>query len=559
MKLKLCTFSLILVYNIFFPISIQAQWSNDPSQNLQVSPWGMSPQAVTDGAGGVYILWHVNSFATPQYLQRVNKYGYICWEWPLVIQGEWGGTGFYPYIIEDGSTGALVAFSELQVSGEFPYPGRGLVTRVDSTGSFVWDSVNVRVSLTDSSYGAVGMVPDGEGGAIVVFIVEFLETIPLYVQHISSSGQRLWGDSGVFVTDVVSSAAISLVSDGAGGVILHYWEDDFKFSRIDSNGNILGTTNSTMFYSRMIPDRNGGAIMSGTRYSGGDYNSVANRLSFDGIFLWGNEGITLADSTGIQGSGINIALNEDETATFVWRKPVNSLNNIFTQRLTENGQIVWNENILVSLYPSEKVGGQVLPSDSGSNIYIWADSRNSNGDPFGSDIYTQKISSTQERLWPYDDIQITYSHPSHMKIATDQQNGAIVVWSDEPLYGIFAQQISKNGILGEVIDSVSSIEVENENKFPEVFELYQNYPNPFNPSTVIRYQLSAISNVELIIYNALSQEIKLLFSGQLPAGNYQSIWDGRDNFENQLSSGVYFYRLKINNNKIKTKKMLLIR
>ncbi len=71
------------------------------------------------------------------------------------------------------------------------------------------------------------------------------------------------------------------------------------------------------------------------------------------------------------------------------------------------------------------------------------------------------------------------------------------------------------------------------------FKLYQNYPNPFNPKTIISYQLSVISDVELSVFNLIGQRIATLVLGRQPAGYYEVEWDAAG-----ISSGVYFYRIK---------------
>jgi hypothetical protein len=93
---------------------------------------------------------------------------------------------------------------------------------------------------------------------------------------------------------------------------------------------------------------------------------------------------------------------------------------------------------------------------------------------------------------------------------------------------------------------------------PASFKLNQNYPNPFNPSTVISYQLASMSKVRIKVYDVLGKEIATLVNGQKPAGNYQVVWDGTDNFGNKVTSGVYFYRIDTDNF-VQTKKMILMK
>ena len=76
------------------------------------------------------------------------------------------------------------------------------------------------------------------------------------------------------------------------------------------------------------------------------------------------------------------------------------------------------------------------------------------------------------------------------------------------------------------------------------YYLSQNYPNPFNPSTTIRYELAAISNVTIKIYNILGQEVRTLVHQVQTAGQQAAIWDSRNSFGRVVSSGVYFYRIE---------------
>jgi photosystem II stability/assembly factor-like uncharacterized protein len=90
-------------------------------------------------------------------------------------------------------------------------------------------------------------------------------------------------------------------------------------------------------------------------------------------------------------------------------------------------------------------------------------------------------------------------------------------------------------------------------EIPQVFELSQNYPNPFNPSTKIRFSLPNNELVKLVVYNSLGKEVAILLEQQLTQGSYEYIFDG-----NELSSGVYFYRL-YNENMFITKRMILLK
>jgi len=79
---------------------------------------------------------------------------------------------------------------------------------------------------------------------------------------------------------------------------------------------------------------------------------------------------------------------------------------------------------------------------------------------------------------------------------------------------------------------------------PQKYELGQNYPNPFNPSTTIRFALPEASNVQLEIYNVMGQRVTTLIGNEMyNAGFYEVVWNGRDQNNMPVASGMYMYRI----------------
>ena len=95
--------------------------------------------------------------------------------------------------------------------------------------------------------------------------------------------------------------------------------------------------------------------------------------------------------------------------------------------------------------------------------------------------------------------------------------------------------------------------VNNESETVKEYRLYQNYPNPFNPGTIIRYQLSVVSDVSLKVYDVMGREVLTLVNGRLQAGKYEAKLDG-----SMLPSGVYFYKL-VSGDFSEVKKLTLIK
>ena len=95
-----------------------------------------------------------------------------------------------------------------------------------------------------------------------------------------------------------------------------------------------------------------------------------------------------------------------------------------------------------------------------------------------------------------------------------------------------------------------------ENYITNEFELNQNFPNPFNPKTTIKYSLNSPAQVNISIFNINGEDIFEVFSGPQQIGNYNVEWSGKDFNQKMVPSGIYLYRLKVNNKSI-TKKMIL--
>ncbi|MCK4339508.1 MAG: T9SS type A sorting domain-containing protein, partial [Candidatus Cloacimonetes bacterium] len=94
-----------------------------------------------------------------------------------------------------------------------------------------------------------------------------------------------------------------------------------------------------------------------------------------------------------------------------------------------------------------------------------------------------------------------------------------------------------------------------------IFRL-SNFPNPFNPETTISYQLTADSKVNLSIYNIKGQKVRQLLSNsasQLFAGQHSVVWDGKDTNKEPVTSGIYFYKLNVNDKTEAVKKCLLLK
>jgi hypothetical protein len=88
--------------------------------------------------------------------------------------------------------------------------------------------------------------------------------------------------------------------------------------------------------------------------------------------------------------------------------------------------------------------------------------------------------------------------------------------------------------------------------------LYQNYPNPFNPSTTIEYSVGTRGRVEIEIYDINGRRIRSLVNQIKDPGRHRTVWNGKNEFDQTVVTGIYFCRLRIGTSQ-SVRKMLIIR
>lgn len=137
------------------------------------------------------------------------------------------------------------------------------------------------------------------------------------------------------------------------------------------------------------------------------------------------------------------------------------------------------------------------------------------------------------------------------------QTGGYTTMGIDMVHQDTAFAVCGNTFGGEVFKYVRSLTgtITWHNEIPSEYSLSQNYPNPFNPETKIKFTLPKEGNVTLKIFDITGQEVETLIDGLgFRSGTITYDFNG-----SELSSGVYFYSLFVDNNRIDTKKMVLVK
>ena len=124
------------------------------------------------------------------------------------------------------------------------------------------------------------------------------------------------------------------------------------------------------------------------------------------------------------------------------------------------------------------------------------------------------------------------------------------------------QIVFKENITSEIPSNISDVILSylsvEDNFIPKKFHLEQNYPNPFNGRTNINFSIPFSAYVDLKIFDMNGKVIKTLYQGYQNNEKSKIIWDGKNDFNELVSSGAYFYSIE-STGSIKTKKLIFIK
>lgn len=227
--------------------------------------------------------------------------------------------------------------------------------------------------------------------------------------------------------------------------------------------------------------------------------------------------------------------------------------NIYGSRVSPSGYDLDSLDIHISQAPLSQYSPQMV--SSGGNFFLsWVDTRN-NIDTLSDcikSIYGTYISPGGSVL-DTNGIQFTptFSESNSPAVVRSSGNKFLLCYSvfTETPYGSYR-------IYAQLVDALVGIE-EQKKPFVLINKLEQNSPNPFTKSTEISFQIREKCLTELAIFNAAGQRIKTIIKQTKKPGIYTVRWNGKDTKGSIVSSGVYFYKIKMKNFTM-TRKILFI-
>jgi hypothetical protein len=315
--------------------------------------------------------------------------------------------------------------------------------------NILWTTNGVPVSTAADTQYYHMITTDGAGGAIIAWADRRPDDdTDIYAQRVDADGNVQWTADGMPVcNDSGYTHYPSMISDGAGGAVIAWWDYqpaadhwDIYAQRLngsgtalwDSGGQAICTWDSSQTGPLMCSDGQGGFYFAwvDARYGYDDHDIYAQRVDADGNLEWMPAGASVCSEYEDQDEHRVIA-DGAGNAIIAWLDQRDSLDyDIYAQKIDADSYSLWTFNgTAVCNDPSIQYGMEMTTDGAGGAIIAWQDDRMISH----TNIYAQRIDSSGTAVWKTDGVPICTAADDQASplICSDQQGGAIIAWRDE--------------------------------------------------------------------------------------------------------------------------------
>lgn len=284
-----------------------------------------------------------------------------------------------------------------------------MVQKLSFDGVKQWGDEGIQLQGTDT-YAWPFIVPSDDDGIIMSFFKQtgpsWAPTKNVYAQRFSSDGQFMWGD-GIIITNndaIPVYVKTKIISDKNGGAFIVWHRDNGSYFDsyvqhvngagtlgFPANGLVVSLSSGTHQIDPIIAyNQNSEELFVAWRehsYSQSNRGISAQKISMNGIRLWGDSGKVVAPMESGDKSGLNLVLDSNEAIISYFDSPSGNNSFVKAAKLSNNGDLVWEGGqVPVSLVASGKMHNDATEFFNGQFVIVWADSRNNSGD-----IYAQNL------------------------------------------------------------------------------------------------------------------------------------------------------------------------
>jgi hypothetical protein len=405
------------------------------------------PALAPDGAGGAIIAWADNrgGSGTDLYVQRVDSLGVPKWTANGVPIAVAANLQWQPQIFADGSGGAILCWTDERAGSGF---GRIYVQRVNSSGAPQWTANGVSTNNSPGGENYPWITSNGAGGAIVAWEDWRNGEQDIFAQRILSNGtvDPAWPIGGRAIATFWQDQNIGgLVGDGSGGALVTWpqWNGgtrDVYVHHVLATGALdpawpaAGRKVSNDFFDQSAPvivsDGAGGVLVSYFDYHG-PRDVRAKRVFANGSLdpAWPDTGLFLCQSSGEK--LFPAIVPSDTAAMVVWLDQRDGTWNIYGQRFFRTGIVdpAWPvDGRAITTANKNQVGHTVIADGAGGAILAWQDNRTEAGE-FGDDgeIFAQAIKGSGQLGDPPVSVPGDATFDFALRSANPLRSGAMLV------------------------------------------------------------------------------------------------------------------------------------
>jgi hypothetical protein len=422
--------------------------------------------AASDGAGGAIVAWSDYRGGTADiYVQRVSASGVPMWTANGVAICTAANSQIVSSVVSDGAGGAIVAWYDGRVVSDDLY-----AQRVNASGAVQWTANGVAICTASGVQSQPLMIPDGGGGAIVVWQDGRSSGNDIYTQRVNGAGTVLWAANGVAVCTASGDQYwYKLATDGAGGVIVA-WSDSRSFTsydiyaqRVSVNGSVQWPANGVAVCTAannqvsvdLASDGAGGAIIAWTDPRSTSLDIYAQRVNAAGTPQWTADGIPIYASDDDQSAPAVIADGAGGAIVGWWE--TRGAGGIYAQRLDASGVAQWSASgvLLGVVAATDALHG--APDGLGGAIFSWADVSGF------ADLFAQRVTGTGNLPWGSTPANVSAALDDQElpAIAPDGSGGAVIAWCDQRSgsvqHDIYAQLVDPLGRVGYLAPDIASV------------------------------------------------------------------------------------------------------
>jgi hypothetical protein len=427
------------------------------------------PDIASDGAGGAIITWfeNRNEIDYDIYAQRVNASGNPLWTPDGVAICSAARDQEYPDIVSDGVGGAIIVWSDYRSMTNYDV----FAQRVDASGNALWTPDGLAVCTAMENQQTTAIVTDGEGGVIIVWCDQRNGNVDLYAQRVSAKGTVHWTADGVaFCTQAADQYNPQIASDGEGGAIVTWFDDrngafDIYAQRVDAWGDIQWTSSGVPVCTAaedqqnqaIVPDGEGGAIISWHDYRNPESDIYAQRIDASGTVQWTANGIAVCVAVDYQWQTM-IDTDNAGGAVIAWQDGRNGTDDdIYAQRVDASGNALWTtDGVPICATTGFQHNPDVVSDGGGGAIVVWWDHRGAY-----MDAYAQRVNGSGTTLWTDNGLAICTAPDDQrfLSVTGDGAQGALMAWEDERTGGrdIYAQCIDADGRVGMLAPEIVAV------------------------------------------------------------------------------------------------------